>query len=241
LYHQLVNPLSAEQEAALEKAHAYTGFYDNMDECKISPEDIRCITMQDSTTPFLGEYAHDRSVWLISFHDINLKSKDSEPAESQFNRDFNVYIDSLTGYLLKITCFHGSTTPDECPELSAREAEKQLNDAHEQYVGFPDKIPEATFDKALNSGINPFSAKHILGQYVIYSDNNSQPRPVWIISFCGIPPINSLSHHSIDWIPLYQRVRIREIVDAATGKMFYKSTIPSVPTKAEDLKRIWGK
>jgi len=226
--------------SAINIALAYTGFYDNMDECKISPEDIQSITMQDSTTPFLGEYAHNRSVWRISFHDINLKSKDGEPADSQFNRDFCVYIDSLTGHLLKVTYFHDSSNADVCPEIHANEAERQLSSMQEHYIGFPADMPPTSFGEAITSGINPFNAKQILGQYVTYSWGNRTPRPVWIISLCGIPPITLHGPYSYDWIPPYKLNRKRAIIDAITGHLLSTCTIPSVPTKPEDVERILG-
>nr|MBN2278287.1 hypothetical protein [candidate division Zixibacteria bacterium] len=127
----------------MDKAITMTGFYAGRDECKISTDDIQCLIMDDSTTPFLGDYAKKRPVWRITFRDINLKSRDGHPADEEFSRDFNVYIDSLTGHPLKITCNYGTTSLDECPELSADEAEKQLKG--ERYIGFPDKVPPISF------------------------------------------------------------------------------------------------
>jgi len=234
----LSEKISDERIAVLDKAIALTGFYENRDECKISADDIKCIVFEDSTTPFLGEYAKKRPVWHISFRDINLKSRDGQPVDKEFDRDFDVYIDSLTGHLLKITCFYGSTTPDECPELSAEEAEKQL--MREQYIGFPDKIPPVSFSDAILAGINPFNAKQILGQYIMYSHHNLQPRPVWIISFCG-PPMLPIVGGEADWIPKYQRSRARQIVDDTSGRVIIHSSSPTVPLKPEDRERIYNK
>ncbi|PKK83712.1 MAG: hypothetical protein CVT49_07445 [candidate division Zixibacteria bacterium HGW-Zixibacteria-1] len=229
-----------ERNAILDKAISLTGFYANRDECKISAEDVQLVLHEDSTTPFLGEFGTKRAVWHIAFHNINLNSKEGRPADQKFDRDFDVYIDSASGHLLKIICNYDNGSPEECPILLAEDAEKQINSRGEKYVGLPEVIPEISFtDAALAGPPKPWIAKEILGQYVIYTDGRCEPRPVWIISMCG--PIVPVIGGSAEWIPDYQRNRCRKVVDAKYGNVFFVTNTPKVPLTPEDRKRILGK
>ena len=221
----------------VKKANAFTGFVSQDEELKISQESIQLIRLDDNTTPFIGEYGNNRAVWQISFSDINLKSIDGLKADNRYLRNFDVFIDSTTGKILKVSCYYDTPLPNECPELTAKVAEEQLEKVGEQYIEIPDDVPPISFSEAfLKCPVTPFNAKEITGQYVLYSDGIRKPRPMWIISLCGIPPRPqpSFPGRKVLKMPLYQRTRIRQLIDATTGSIFFTSTRPAVPRLPED-------
>ncbi len=221
-------------ESIYEQASKITGFNATETAIRSTDEKVKKIVFNDDITPFLGEYGKKRAVWRIKYAGINLEESKGQEIDESFRRDFEVYIDSLSGHLLKITCHYGQTNPEECPELKAEEAEQQLNNhSSERYLGFPDEAPLISFKKALlKCHVNPYPAEEILGQYVMYTDGGCEPTPVWIISFCGLPPLPIIGGVA-DWIPLYQRTRSRSVVDALTGRVFFVTNTPTVPLPKE--------
>jgi len=222
------------KEAIYERSASITGFSVAKSAVRSVDERVELIILDDDITPFLGEFGKNRPVWRVRYTGINLKDVERQTADESFNRDFDVYIDSLSGHVLKITCSYGQLNPEECPELRAEEAERQLNNhTSERYLGFPKEEPHISFREAIiKCRVNPYSAEEILGQYVMYTDGGCEPKPVWIISFCGLPPAPIMGGEA-DWIPLYQRTRSRSVVDAFTGRVLFVTNTPMVPLPPE--------
>ena len=83
---------------------------------------------------------------------------------------------------------------DMRPEPNATSAQAQLEATGERYLAFPTIDPKITFldalDVVLSSGIgSPFHAKEIDGLYVMHSKGESDPRPAWVITLRGLPPM----------------------------------------------------
>lgn len=221
----------------IERALLFAGFAESTGDDKISDEEIKLIRLDDDTTPFLNLRYKNKAVWQITFKGMNLKTFYNNVADMAYDRDYDVFIDSASGKLLKITCFYDTPLPNECPQLSAKSAEEQLSNVGEQYIEIPDDIPAISFGEALEKcPESHYKAKEVVGQYILYSDGIRKPKPMWIISLCGIPPRPNPTHpryKALD-IPLYQRNRIRELINATTGSIVMTSTSPAVRRLPED-------
>ncbi|MCP4703434.1 MAG: hypothetical protein GY865_02390 [candidate division Zixibacteria bacterium] len=231
-------PIQTKLEA-IEKAESYAGFVEKV----IKDNDLiklaKAVKFEDSTTPFLGHYSSNSPVWKISAKNSYILSKSVADYKEANLRDFDIYIDSISGKLLKIECQYGTKDLALCPILDKKSAEKQISDGGHKYLSIPDDRPKIDFYAALLAcPYDPLSAKEILGQYVYFSYGNRPPRPVWIITLVGISPIKLFGPDS-DWVPEYQLNRVRQIIDAETGKVILTSTVPGVPLKPEDKARLF--
>jgi len=236
------------KEQAIELALRYSGFNDKMIPAGISTEDVQLVVLNDTITPFLGNFTDGKSVWAILCKDVRFDPWNKIEDKVSTLRDFRIYIDSLNGHLLKIVCNHDELDSYEDPEISAQYAEEQISRAGEMYMRIPDSIPAVSFTSAAFACThNPLASKQILGQYVLYSQKyrdvkqdlkETVPIPVWIITLRGIPP---LDHHGPRgaWIPIYQRNRIRQIVNTITGRIRSTSTTPNVPLTPEDREPLF--
>jgi len=224
---------------ATQKAIVLTKFADIELARNANTEQVELIQFSDSTTPFLGEYSINRKVWQVKFKDVQLSKFLEVNDDKIFNRNFDVFIDSLSGNLLKITCQNGIIDSTLCPPMDAKYAEEQILKAGGQYLGIPTEQPKIDFKTALMScPYNPLTAKKIIGQYVRYTSGNRPPKDVWMITLIGIPPIQPKGGKA-DWIPIYQRNRIRIAVDAVTGKVIFATTNPGLPLTPEDKAKLF--
>ncbi len=115
----------------------------------------------------------------------------------------------------------------EPQDIPAQSAEDQMGRRSEKYHGFPEEEPRITFAQALEvvhgPGVgNPLVAKRITGRYVVQSATRGGPSPVWAITLEGI-------HRQAPYFrgsrPRFSK-RMRNIVDARTGKWLGASNIP---------------
>lgn len=221
------------KDAALEAAIALAGIDRSSALSASAADQVELIKFEDTTTPFLGELAANRTVWRVILPCAFTSSDGGEPIAGE------VFLDSTTGTLLKIVCNTRPIRPDVDLELSAAEAEEQLRQCGEIYTGFPVADPIVGFVAAARNGPHdPLSARQIVGQYVLLQFQNKPPTPVWVITFRGIPPLEPMGGQA-DWIPEYQRNRIRMVINAVTGKVAYTSTIPGLPLLPEDRERVF--
>ena len=109
---------------------------------------------------------------------------------------------------------------------SAEEAERQLRDHREEYIGFVDGLPEVRFAAALEAATRFYppclSAEQIVGICVVLQYQDDPPRPVWDIHVYGAPNIRSKDPVR----PFYLTDHSRILVDAATGKVLWQDNRP---------------
>ncbi len=186
-----VNAINTAKDA-VELALKYTGF-DKSKEFK-RPErasDIcQIITTKDSTTAFLSDELSNRIAWQVKLQNVSLHLKGNTPDGRILGPvDFIVIIDSLTWIPLRINSV--STVPPDREPVSAV-AEAQLSSLREKYIGLPQQYPLMTVTEALNQcKFYPALAKEIIINYVLYSKDDSQPQPAWVIYLRGLPPKSS--------------------------------------------------
>ncbi len=201
---------------------------------------ISKINFVDSTTPFLGHYAENRPAWKVEFKGVDFSYLDSYAGDNKdLSRDFVAYFDSADGSFLKIEYKSDRFDSKACPCLLAEESESRLNRSSEKYLGIPKTPPTISFFEALQKNpINEKSAESIEGQYVLYTPGKTEPKPVWIITLCGLPPMPApgLAGARIRPEPEYQRNRMLTVIDAITGRILFSASYPSVPLQGEDKK-----
>jgi hypothetical protein len=203
------------------------------------------VDVNDDNTPFLHRQINGRkNIWRAEFKNVRLKLKSTVRGfKDRYVRTFEVLIDPNTGHLLRIKSSCDVNDPDMLPEPPACHAEKQIKKHGEIYHGFPNEPPKANLLDALDGvGIgSPLLAKEIHAVYVLHSSASRKHRRVWVVTLRGIPyrPLKGVppefAHIPDEEIaPIWQRNRIRNVVDAVTGKPLFATTCPQpLPPKGK--------
>jgi len=208
-------------EDAYKLALKYTGFEQSKDFKR--PERVgdicQIITTKDTTTAFLSDEISNRTAWQVKLANISMHLKGNTPEGIILGPlDFTILIDSLTGIPLRI-----SSTPKEPIEREATsmEAESQLHG--ERYTGIPSQLPIYTVFEILNEcKFYPAISKVIIVNYVMYSKDDSSPRPVWLIYLRGLPPMHSGLSKEYEYVASNRRY----IFDAITGDYIWCDNKP---------------
>ena len=199
------------------------------------------VDVNDDNTPFLHKQINGRKgVWRVRIGNVRLKLRSGVPGfKDRYVRNFELLIDPNTGDLLRITSRFDGNDPNMLPEPPAAYAEKQFLSGEEVYHGFPAQAPKINFLEALNSvgsnGIgSPFLAKEIYAVYVMHSEKGRPHRAVWAITLRGIPyrpltgkPLSLIDVPDEQVVPVWKRNKMRNIVDATTGKVLFATSSPS--------------
>jgi hypothetical protein len=227
-----------------DRAVEYLGFGPGISRIRTS-----AVTVTDTSTPFLRQFINGRRAWKVTFSGLPMNVltplQDTAAANAM---EFEVLIDSLSGKLLSITYEDQAVDTVNCPYLAPEEAERQILNDGEHYLGIPSEPPKFTFlDVAAAFPHSILDAKRVVAQYVWYSQDHIDQETgkvvtpdsmaCWIISLVGIPPIEPRGGPA-DRLPVYTCNRIRQVVNAETGRILFKSTTPSVPLSEDDRKRI---
>jgi len=220
-----------EKVSILERNDLFTG----LNSLEGVSKEVKKINVYKDNTPFIHDHIQGK-LWLVEIKNVRLKLKSAIPGyEDKYVRDFEALIDPNTGNFLKITSKYKGFAPEMRPEPNSAVAEKQLIGSREKYLGFPQVQPNITFLDALNSVLikgvgSPFLAKEIDGIYVMHSEMNAEPRPVWVITLRGIPPLElsgPMGATPEEYMsPVWQMNHIRNIIDANSGEFLSASNIP---------------
>lgn len=232
------------EQDAVATALSYVGRESTDKQRSLSSSGADPVLFTDSLTPFLTKLADCKSAWKVSVTGMTLSPLRADPGKS--NGQMDVYLDSLTGSFLKAVIHLADLDAVDDPILQASDAENQLTDLGEGYISIPQTPPAISLMQALESSpYNAYKSKEIVAQYVLFTyrynagSDSLPPRPVWILNLRGTPPQQGIGG-SVDFLPVYNRNRLRIVVDATTGKPIMSTTTPSVPLTPEDRKRIFG-
>ncbi len=188
----------------------------------------RRFTVERDDTPFVWRELIGAAAWRVEFADVRLDIKAAaEGVKDKFRRTFVVLLLEETGRVWSVRSIWPEPVPELKPEPPPDVAEAQMRPEKDLYVGLPDANPRINFLDALgivlNNGVgSPFQAKEIDAVYVMESERSSVPRPVWAITLRGIPPL-PVSDPSI---PVWQRNRMRNVVNVTTGKLLFATNSP---------------
>ncbi len=188
----------------------------------------RRFTVERDDTPFVWRELVGAAAWRVEFANVSLDIKAAAAgAKDPFQRTFVVLMLEETGRVWSVRSIWPEPVADLKPEPPPDVAEAQMRPEKDVYVGLATENPRINFQDALgivlNNGVgSPFQAKEIDAVYVMESERNSVPRPVWAITLRGIPPL-PVSDPSI---PVWQRNRMRNVVNANTGKLLFATNSP---------------
>lgn len=191
----------------------------------------RRVTVATADTPFLWRQLIGKAAWRVDFEDASLKLRSAVPGfPDAYRRTFTVLLDESSGQLLGVASPFDGHDPDLRPLPSGDVAERQLRSEQEVYHGLPAHAPKLSFvealDRVLTGGIgSPFLAKEIHAVYVLHSRMGSPPRPVWVITLRGLPPM-TVRGPDAGSIPVWQRNHMRNVVDAETGDVLFATNSP---------------
>lgn len=193
-------------------------------------ESVYLDTISDTTTPFMTY--QDKGAFRVEMAKVPVAIRrmisSGDTATYTDSRDFEVYIGSESGVLMKVV----STLPSYYDKISngeirippVKEAEKQLQRSPKGYT-FATENPAASFLEVI--GVlpsNPLMADRICGVVATITNMQGNRQTVWIVDTYGVESITT-GHFRKE---PYQLNHIRSIVDGETGKLVSWSNSPCV-------------
>ena len=150
------------------------------------------VTLEADQTPFLADKLRGRKLWMVTVPDWSVEFKSAPPdVKDTYGRTLDIYVDPVTGHVLKLRTRWPKNVPQDRVEPDAKSAELAI--APERYHAFPSEPPPISFLEALEAslpwGAAALEAKQIGGLWVLWSNVDSEPRPMWIITLCGTTPM----------------------------------------------------
>jgi len=192
------------------------------------PASAELITVVQDNTPYLSEQVVGRPIWHVVVEKCRIVLPSGADAlEDAYERTFDILIDPRNGALLRISSRLPEGVPALPREASATSAtEQMMNAGPERYHAFIAGAPAITFHEALvgimQSAGDPLRAKQLVGQYVLWSRLDWEPKPAWAVTANGIPPFEA----AYPGVPVEARNHMRYIVDSETGKELCGTTTP---------------
>jgi hypothetical protein len=180
------------------------------------------VTLTTDNTPHIGAQLVGRELWHVVLDGWTMEIESYPPHyKDRYLRTVDVYIDPLNGRVLKIKTQWPEGAPGKRPEVTAEVEEgKMARFGMKRIHGFADHDPKISFLQALDSiwrqgAGSPKNAMQIVGRYVMWSELDRPPRPVWAITLRG--GLTSMSRRLREWgIPEEQH---DHVVDALTGEL----------------------
>lgn len=197
----------------------------------------------EDKTPFLHDAIVNRPVWWATTEVFSLAlSSTPDGWHDKYSRTLDVYLDPESGRLLKVSTRWPDGEKEIAPEPDAANAAWQLQGTREMYHGIPEEDPPISFLEAIDviqrNGGNPLVAKQISGVWVVWSRMDKEPRPMWVITLRGIPPVRP---HEIN---LNLLNHMRYIVDPVAKKVLMRTTDPQpieLTPRPDNLEQGLGK
>lgn len=217
----------ATAEQAIARANALTRL-----SAVSKPPAAELTKVADDVTPFLGERNVGKPAWRVEYPGVAFRFASAVTGFADpYRRTAVVMLEAASGRLFYVTCIADDVVdPDMRPMPSCGVATEQLSREEEVYDGYPDQLPIVDFltalERILSSGVgSPFQAKEIHGAYVLHSHMGSKPKPAWAITLRGLPPVEARGPHG-NRIPVWQRNHMRNVVDAASGRVLFATNSP---------------
>lgn len=218
-----------DQAAAVARAEAFLGTADSTEmEARASQ-----VTLIEENTPHLNQSVVGRPMWRATINNWTVKPlKPCSPTiRDRYMRTVDVLLDPANGKLVSVRTRWPEEEPPIAPEPSAEWAAREMRSNREVYHGFPREQPPISFSEAVRvvqeSGGNPLVAKQIVGRWIMWSWQGSAPKPMWIITLRGIPPIaEDVSPDAAN--------HLRFIVDPSDMRVLLITTIPQPDPVAKE-------
>ena len=205
----------------------------NLKENPLTSEQIKQIIVIDANSlalPFVHQMLAKKELWQVQIDSLILAKESIGRQRYLYDQGFTLLLDPVTGNPILISSKYKGIDPNMLPEPpNAIAEERMLKSSSEQYHGFPETPPQITFYDALKiietKGMgSPYIAKEIHAVYVMHSYLEKEPIPAWVVTLRGIPPIPPPSRNPD--VPVWQRNRMRYIIDVMTGEIMLAKTSP---------------
>jgi|GEM_PF-2793535 len=218
---------------ALDVAMRITGFEHGFNATLLDSGTLASPAFVESLhVPFLTDTIAGHSIWRVTFGDVYVRLPivvpKPMPPGTQIPKIYDVYIDSVTGCIVKIQSRYddtNDTTIAKDPPLHI--AEYQMARSGLKYLGFVHDSPAVPFYRALDSArpSSPVHAKQIIA-FLVYVDVRGERRPVWSIYGRGTPPIHG---SGLGGNKPPSSNRVWTLVDAITGEKLFFATNVTFP------------
>lgn len=209
------------QEEAYSKVIEYTGFNSKNYSYKALSENnsIKLKLLEEENLSFVDDSIIGKEVWMVKFENVSLNLSPGwvqSYQDNQIKKNITVVVEAESGKLIKIIAQSDTTKSFFYDNISKDYLKKKLNGCGEQWLGFPDTVPNISYEKALQAAVpsNPFMAEEIHAVCVYQKDLNNESRLVWMITGNNIPEDFMLGK------------KVRSIIDAKTGKILGAMTYP---------------
>ena len=186
------------------------------------------VTFDRINIPFLYEKIVNRPVWRVTVREFVFELE-SSPAgfKDMYIRILDTFLDPRTGQVLRVRTRLPAGFPKELREPSAEFSTTQLfGGTKETYHGFPTDPPGMSFvdavDAVQRAGWNPLASAQVTGEWVMWSTYDKKPRPVWVITLQGMPPLEA----SYPGVPVDARNHLRSIVDPVSREWIQGGNSP---------------
>lgn len=228
--------MTLQSSNAIEIANKYTGFdkSESFDKAVIRCEKIKGPV--DDKTPFLYEKIADQTLWKIIYPGIKVGR-----GNRFIERDFEVFLDSATGKLLRIYSVSDEVgSSDTLPEPNPRTTGEYWTNV--AFMRIPDSIPATSFLKALEALTdNPARVKVIRAMYFDYkvchpvdTTNCAYRRNNWIIITRGSETIIPMCGEPTTPVPDALLNSLWNLVDGKTGRWILSTNAPQDPGILQD-------
>ena len=182
-------------------------------------------------TPFLGrQVAALGQVWEVAWQGVRLALPSARGAGDPYTRTVVLRLAQTTGQFLGATLRAGALPAGARPIPDGELAQEQLRRGFESYQGLPAAPPRHSLMSALDAvqarGLgSPLRASEIQVLYVMHAYRGRAPIPAWVITLNGIPPLAHSGPQGAQ-VPVWQRNHVRNVLDAATSRPLFATTIP---------------
>lgn len=202
-------------EDALDLARKIVGFT----ETAAFSAESRLVKLSDDNTPFLKKEFIGRPIWDVVLTDWSVALKSDPDARDRYRRTLDVYLDPANGKTLKVVSRWPEGAPPMRPMPGAEEAEAKFRGKGQEFHGFPADSPPISFVEALDTvqreGFGDvLEASQIMANCVLWSNMGREPRPVWVVTLWGIPPVRTPTSNA----PVEARRCFTTVIDARTGQ-----------------------
>ena len=220
-------------DQAVELALEYTGF-DRAEykRGKAASEMASRVVVTEDKTPFFHDRIVNKELWVVTFDSVYVEIPRLMPEmeRRQKPKTYDMYLDPETGHLLKIESRWDGRDSTLSEEPSADSATHDMMKDGLVYLDMVKVIPKVGFYDALRIAPECYAAnaKQIVAHLVMSDRGGVDPRPVWSILGRGTPPFE---HFGVPGsvVPVWQRNRIRCLVDAMNGDyLAWMVNIPAV-------------
>ncbi len=207
-------------DEAFNKAMQYVGFAKDSSMQRQAESDymVSTVILSDTGTDFSKSHIDGKVAWQITLPSMDIDVGVSESVRSEYGpKKYAISIDSATGDLLEITGVTLQTDREPPKRPPWNEAARQMVFSSEHFEGFPPVLPAITFADALTKmrGL-PSIAYSISAIYVMYSQQDAEPRPAWVIYVDGLPNLKADPCGNTERFPL---TNWRSVIDAQTGEV----------------------